>query len=155
MPFYFLLRRNSMRVCGVELKGNEAIICLVGYQMGAFEVPECRTRQFLVSDSFDTGAIRKFQFTFRKLMEDYGVESVVILKREPKGKFAGSATSFKLEAAIQLTDLEVSIIAPTAVKAQMKLTPPMADVNSLGLKKFQHLAFNAAYAHHNIRLSNR
>jgi len=139
----------------VELKGSEAILCILGYSQGAFEVPDCRQRQFVVSQSSETEAIRDFQFAFKKLMEDYQIESIVVLKREQKGKFAGSATSFKLEAAIQLIDLPVAIMSSSDVKAQMKLTPPMVDFNAIGLKKFQQQAFNAAYAFQNQALNNK
>ncbi len=134
-----------MRVCGVELKGSEAIICILGYSDGAFEVPDCRQRQFAVPDSVETEAMRKFQFAFSKLMEDYKIDEVVILKREPKGKFAGTATSFKLEAAIQMLEMPVHIISHADIKVQMKEARPMVEFNDIGLKKFQQPAFNVAY----------
>ncbi len=141
-----------MRVCGVELKGGEAILCLLGYSLNAFEVPESRVRLFAMTDSMPTEEIRKFQSTFKKLLEDYKIEEVVILKREQKGKFAGSATSFKLEAALQLLDMPVTIISASEVKEQMKKTPPFADLTTIGLKKFQKPAFDAAYAYMSSKL---
>ncbi len=141
-----------MKVCGVELKGSEAILCFLGYNQGAFEVPDCRQRQFVVAPSEDTDVIRKFQFAFKKLMDDYKIEEIVILTRDQKGKFAGSATSFKLESAIQLIDMPVSLIATTEVKEQLKKARPMAEITALGLKKFQQQAFNAAYAYLNQKL---
>ncbi|MBV7315179.1 DUF3010 family protein [Shewanella sp. NIFS-20-20] len=137
-----------MRVCGVELKGGEAIICLLEQNADVFVVPACRKQSFAVPQSATTEAMRKFQFDFDKLMEDYHVDQIVIVEREQKGKFAGSATSFKLEAAIQLTDLPVSLIKPVEIKAQLKRNPPVAAFDGLDLKKFQQLAFEAAYAQH-------
>lgn len=141
-----------MRICGIELKGSEAVLCVLGYNLGAFELPDCRQRQMAVSNSEDTEAIRKFQFTIRKLFDDYKVERVAIIKREQKGKFAGSATSFKLEAALQLLDMPVEVYTPSTIKDQMKRNPLQTDFASLGLKKFQQQAFNVAYAAHNLRL---
>ncbi|MGL4447263.1 MAG: DUF3010 family protein, partial [Shewanella sp.] len=40
-----------MRVCGVELKGGEAIISLLSYEGETFNVPECRKVSFSVSHS--------------------------------------------------------------------------------------------------------
>lgn len=141
-----------MRVCGVELKGSEAVISLLNYDRGAFSVPECRQRVFAVSQSAQTDAIRQFQFAFGKLMEDYQVDAVAIIAREQKGKHAGSATSFKLEAAIQLLELPVALVTSSEIKAQLKQNPLQAEFESLGLKKFQQPAFNAAYAYQHQQL---
>lgn len=135
-----------MRVCGVELKGGEAIICILGHEGGVFDVPECRQRLFAVSQSVETEIIRGFQAAFTQLMGDYKVDEVVIIERDQKGKWMGSATSFKLEAAIQLIDLPISLISPSTIKAQIKRNPIPVDFVSLELKKFQQPAFNAAYA---------
>ena len=138
-----------MRICGVELKGAEAIICLLEYERGAFNVPDCRLRQISVSQASATEAIRGFQFTFSKLIEDYKIEQIVITERMQKGKFAGSATSFKLEAALQLRDLPVSLLTTTTIKELIKRNPLDVSIEGLGLKKFQQGAFNVAYAEQN------
>lgn len=141
-----------MLVCGVELTAKEAVICLLGLKQGAFNVADCRTRQFALPKQFDTQDIRDFHFAFQKLMQDYGVDEVVIIERQPKGKFAGSAISFKLETAIQLQELPVTLIGHTTMKEQLKRNPVQADYEELGLKKFQLTAFQAAYAFHNEKL---
>ena len=140
--------RVLMRVCGVELKGGEAIICLLGYEAGIFSVPECRTRMFAVGNSVESDAIRDFNFTFAKLMEDYKVDEVVIIERDQKGKHMGSATSYKLEAAIQLIKIPVSIMHSSQIKERIKRNPIQADLDELELKKFQYPAFKVAYAYH-------
>jgi hypothetical protein len=141
-----------MRVCGVELKGGEAIICLLAYDRGAYQVSDCRQRLFKVSQSTATESIREFQFAFKKLMQDYKIDEVVILERAQKGKFAGSATSFKLEAAIQLIDIPVTVLMHAEQKAQIKRKPMLVDFDGLELKKFQKPAFEVAYAFQNQRL---
>ena len=138
-----------MRICGVELKGAEAIICLLDYERGAFSVADCRQRQLSVSQPDATEAIRGFQFTFKKLIEDYKIEQIVILERMQKGKFAGSAASFKFEAALQLLDLPVSLLNTTKIKELIKRNPLDVSIDELGLKKFQQGAFNVAYAEQN------
>ncbi|ABM25387.1 MULTISPECIES: DUF3010 family protein [Shewanella] len=138
-----------MRVCGVELKGGEAIISLLSYEGETFNVPECRKVSFSVSQSSTTEAIRDFHFAFHKLMQDYKVDEVVIIEREQKGKLAGSATSFKLEAAIQLGDIPVHLLSPVTIKEQNKRNPPQVDFDSLDLKRVQQAAFEAAYAQQN------
>lgn len=141
-----------MRVCGVELKGGEAIINLLSYEGETFNVPECRKVSFSVSHSASTESIRDFHFAFHKLMQDYKVDEVVIIEREQKGKLAGSATSFKLEAAIQLGDVPVTLLSPVTIKEQNKRNPPQVDFDSLDLKRVQQNAFEAAFAQQNRRI---
>lgn len=82
-------------------------------------------------------------------MSDYKVDEIAIIEREQKGKFAGSATSFKLEATLQLMDLPVSLISPLTIKEQLKRNPPQVDFDSLDLKRVQLNAFDVAYVQHN------
>ncbi|MCL1126021.1 DUF3010 family protein [Shewanella surugensis] len=141
-----------MKVCGVELKGGEAIISLLSYEGDTFNVPDCRQQSFAVSHSDKTESIRDFHFAFSKLMQDYHVEKVIIISREQKGKLAGSATSFKLEAAIQLIDIPVEFINPVNIKEQLKRNPPMVDFDGLSMKRFQKNAFEAAYAYQTSKI---
>lgn len=136
-----------MLVCGIELSAHEAIICLLDYNNGAFKVADCRQRVFTLPKSGNTKAIRDFHFSFHKLMEDYKVDELVIIERAHKGKMAGSALSFKIEAAIELTELPVSMINHSSIKEQIKRNRMQADFANLGLKKFQQQALNAAYAY--------
>lgn len=138
-----------MRVCGVELKGGEAIISLLSYEGETFNVPECRTRSLTISNSAKTESIREFHFAFNKLMQDYKVDEIVVIEREQKGKLAGSATSFKMEAAIQLCSIPVTLASPVATKEQLKRNPPHVDFEGLNLKRFQKNAFEVAYAYQN------
>ncbi|MGJ8685880.1 MAG: DUF3010 family protein [Spongiibacteraceae bacterium] len=141
-----------MLVCGVELTSHEAVICLLDYSGGVFTVPDCRVRMYSLSKTADTHAVRDFYTSFKKLMEDYSIDEVVIIERPLKGKFAGSALGFKLETAIQLIDFPVSILNSSTIKEQVKRNRMHADFASLELKKFQQPALNAAYAYHCMSL---
>ncbi|GGZ20765.1 MULTISPECIES: DUF3010 family protein [Shewanella] len=141
-----------MKVCAVELKGGEAVICLLSAQGDVFNVPDCRRHSFTLSNPASQEAIREFQFAFNKLMEDYQVEHVVIIEREYKGKLAGTSVSFKFEAAIQLGKLPVTMLTPQSIKEQLKRNPPQVDFSGLELKKFQQNAFDAAYAFQQMRI---
>lgn len=140
-----------MRVCGVELKGGEAIICILDFNAGMFTIPDIRQRSFVVSPSDSTDAIRGFYKAARQLMQDYKVEEIAIIQRDQKGKNAGSVTSFKLEAALQVLDMPVALITSQLVKEQLKRNPVQANFEDLGLKKFQQQAFKAAYAYVNFK----
>ncbi|MBY4677299.1 DUF3010 family protein [Marinobacterium arenosum] len=137
-----------MKVCGVELKGNEAIICILSLADGLFEIANCRVSRLAIRDSEDSEQLKKFQFDFAKLMDDYQVGAVVIRQRPMKGKFAGGAVGFKLEAAIQLIDpLKVEIMPTNEIRETVKRSPLAIDFKATGLKQFQEPAFTTAFAY--------
>lgn len=136
-----------MRVCGVEIKGSEAILCLMEYQDGLFNLPDCRQTRIALSQDQQTEQVRKFQFALRKLVEDYKIQHLVIKERPQKGKFAGGAVGFKIEAALQLLDnCRVSLLSATELKEKIKRFPLPVDFKATGLKAFQETAFLTAYA---------
>ena len=144
-----------MRVCGVELKGNEAIVCLLSESFGMFQVQSCRVNKIAIQGGIDSESIQAFQFAFKKLMEDYTIDAVVIRERPLKGKFAGGAIGFKMEAAIQLIDgLDVELLSSSQIKKIIKKSPPMIDFKDTGLKQFQEPSFSTAFAYINA-LTNK
>ncbi|AMG29199.1 DUF3010 domain-containing protein [Grimontia hollisae] len=137
-----------MRICAVDFKSNEANICLLESNQGLFEVPECRARKFTITDVASAEQIRNFQKQFAKLMEDYKVDKIVIRERPTKGKFAGSAAGFKMEAALQLIDgIEAEVFPSSEMKQSLKRNPIAVSLKEVGLKQFQEHAFMTACAY--------
>lgn len=135
-----------MKVLGVDLKSNEATLCLLSLADGVFHIPDCRTRRLTLADTSAKG-LKSFQSTFAKLIADYKVDAVIIRQRQSKGKFAGSAIGFKLEAAIELiVDLDVVVFGPTEIKESLRRNPVSVPFSETGLKQFQEPAFTTAYA---------
>lgn len=138
---------DNVRVCGVELKGNDAVICLLSLSDGLIDLPDCRARQIALESPTSREHLQDFQFAFAKLMEDYKVEKVAIRERLMKGKFSGGAIGFKLEAAIQLIkEIDVELISPATIKQSLKQSPLSIGFNETGLKAYQESAFMTAYA---------
>ncbi len=136
-----------MKVCAVDLKANDAIICLMSLTDGLYNLHECRIKKLSIANAASTEQIQKFQFDFAKLMKDYQIEHIVIRERMTKGKFAGGAVSFKLEAAIQLADsLKVSLLSPAKIKEIIKNSRVEMSFNETGLKQFQEQAFMTGFA---------
>lgn len=136
-----------MKVCGVEIKGNEAIICLLSLDDGVFHIPDCRARRVTLDKIDRREALQAFQREFAKLMLDYSVEKVVIRQRPMKGKFAGGAVGFKIEAAIELiAELDVQILTGLEIKTLQKHNPLPVPFEETGLKVFQEGAFTTAFA---------
>ncbi len=136
-----------MKICGVELKGNDAVVCAMSLENGLYDIPQLRVPKLSISDAGNAEEMQKFQFAFKKLMSDYQIEKVVIKGRALKGKFAGGPVGFKLEAAIQLIeDLDVEIVSGSFVKSALAKSQVGIDFRDTGLKKFQQTAFETAFA---------
>ena len=137
-----------MRTCGVEITGSDVLLCILTKDKDVFDIRDIRQTRFTLGNGNDTEVMRKFQFDFAKLMQDYQIDSVAIRQRAPKGKFAGSANGFKMETAIQLIpELSVYLFSTTEIKEQLKRNPIPIDFAETGLKKYQENAFVNAYVH--------
>lgn len=137
-----------MRVCGVELTGNEAIISIMQLKDGLYDVPEVRVTKFVLGDAINTEPLKKFQFDFAQLMKDYQVDTVVIRQRALKGKFAGNPLSFKIEGALQLIDnLKTFVLSGAYVKEGLSKAQVKPDAREIGLKQFQEQAMLTAFAY--------
>ncbi|SFR54267.1 Protein of unknown function [Marinobacter daqiaonensis] len=140
-----------MIICGVELTGSDAVVCLLNLDRGQFSLPECKIRKLSLSRNHTRADLKRFQSDFAGLMAEYGVTGVAIKERMPKGKFAGGAISFKLEAAIQLIDndgLEVRLLPSALIKSTLAAHPLPVPFAETGLKAFQETAFITAYVGH-------
>ena len=137
-----------MKVCGVELKGNDAIICIMALENGLYDIPKTRVQKISIDNIGDSEQMKKFQFTFAKLMQDYAVQTVVIKGRALKGKFSGGPVGFKLEAAIQLIDdLTVEVISSSLIKSTLAKSQISIDFRDTGLKQYQEQAFDSVFAY--------
>ncbi len=137
-----------MKVCGVELKGNDAVVCLMSLDEGLYTLLECRVKKISIDDASNQQQLQKFQFDFAKLMTDYQVDHIVIKERMTRGKFAGGAASFKLESAIQLiAEINVSLLSGATIKDILKESHTTMNFKDTGLKQFQEQAFTTAFAY--------
>ncbi|MCF2948623.1 DUF3010 family protein [Paraglaciecola aquimarina] len=137
-----------MRVCGVELSANDANVCLLSLADEVFQIPDCRARKLSLPKNAVAKDLRYFQKSFAQLVQDYKIDKIVIRQRPMKGKFAGGAVGFKLEAALELLDdVEVIVMPPTEIKESLKRNPVHVPMAETGLKMFQETAFNTAFAY--------
>ncbi|MEO1963541.1 MAG: DUF3010 family protein [Cycloclasticus sp.] len=141
-----------MKICGVELTGNDAVICLLELDNQQFNLPDCRVRKITLPKNHTRGDLQYFQSTFAKLMNDYAVTTIAIKERPPKGKFAGGAIGFKLEAALQLiADFDVAVIPQKDIKLGLSENTLPITFAETGLKVFQEGAFKVAYVAQMLR----
>jgi len=137
-----------MKACGVEIKGNDAIICIMSKENNLYDIPHTRVQKLSLDNAGAAEEVQNFQFAFAKLMEDYQVSHVLIKGRALKGKFAGGPVGFKVEAAIQLIkELHVEILAGTFIKKELSKSQIDIDFRDTGLKQYQEQAFTTVFAY--------
>ena len=137
-----------MRVCGVDLAGNDANIALMNLENGLIQLPDCRTRKLSLQKTATAHELKYFQKSFAQLVQDYKIETIVIRQRPMKGKFAGGAIGFKLEAALELLNgVQVIVMPPTEIKTALKESRVFIEFSETGLKGFQKSAFETGLAY--------
>ena len=142
-----------MRICAVEIKDNQAIICLLEKDRGAFHIPDCRARSLVLDNHRDSQEVKDYQRKFAKLLEDYQVEKVVVKSRPVSGKFAGNGVSHKIEAILQLLgEVETTLMNAEQIKASLQREPLPIKFKETGLKPFQEHAFVTGYAFINNKM---
>ena len=130
-----------MRICGVELKGSEAILALIdiGVNVDIVIHVDLTTKKIPLGNTDSVVQVKSFQGTFESFCLDNSVDKVCIKKRNKKGEFAGGPNTFKMEGIIQASAVpEVILVSPQTISAMQKRDeiyfPP--DLN-----KYQHTAY--------------
>jgi Protein of unknown function (DUF3010) len=133
-----------MRVCGVDLKSDQARLVVLEGGGGAFEVVACEPRKIKLEESETQAGVRSFFQLFDGFAKEQRLELIVIKKRNRSGQFAGGALSFKLEGLIQMVvGHRVELISAQAVAAYVKKNPAgLPDA----LRRYQETAFDVARA---------
>lgn len=133
-----------MRICGIELKGSEAILALVEKTEHGVNHVSIATKKIPLVNGECCVQVKSFQETFESFCRDNLVEKVIIKKRGKKGEYAGGADTFKMEGIIQVSDApNVILISPQSISAMQK----KHDIEiPEELNKYQHTAYLASVA---------
>ncbi|NAT24855.1 DUF3010 family protein [Pseudomonas syringae] len=133
-----------MIICGVEIKGSEAIFALATRQSSGLAHLPLATKKIALEDDEEPANVKAFAMQLASFVRENGVSHIAIKKRSKKGEFAGGPTTFKIETIFQLmSDCDVALISPQTINAQNKKHAfALPDT----LNKYQHEAYKAACA---------
>ena len=120
-----------MKVCGIELKGNDAILCCLEGDASAYQLILTDRKKISVKDSLDQTSIRSFFHEISSFFDENQFDSIGIKARATKGRFSGGSVSFKMEALIQNTNASVKIINGATIKAKLKSKLDSIDFSQL------------------------
>ena len=129
-----------MKICGVDLKSNNAILVLLDDK----EFIDLKIKKITLEDDEKQEDIRKFCSEFLLFLEQNGIDKIVIKKRAKKGNFAGGPVTFKMEGLIQLNPIcDVDLISSQSISSFEKKNEIDFPIS---LKKYQEQAFLTAYS---------
>jgi hypothetical protein len=131
-----------MNICGIEIKGSEAIIAVAAVDNLALSHVALATKKIALADDDEAANVKAFAHQVAAFVRDNGITRIAIKKRSKKGEFAGGPTTFKIEGVFQLLDgVEVTLLSPQTINAQNKKHDFALPTT---LNKYQHEAFKAA-----------
>lgn len=130
------------RICGIELKSSYAILAVVDTTDDGISFSDIEPRKIKLGNDELAADIQSFCASFKNFIRDNRVDVIVIKKRAKKGKMAGGAVSFKLEALIQMNaTIAVEFVSGQGISASDKRKSfEIPD----GLNQYQKAAFKAA-----------
>lgn len=110
-----------MRICGIELKSNSAVISIIEIINGNIEYIDVKEKKMILKDDEDIKSVNDFFNSFKDFIQYYKIEKIALKKRAKKGNFAGGAVTFKIEGIIQLNGLcNVELISAQTISSYEK-----------------------------------
>lgn len=131
-----------MQVCGIEIKGSEAIIAIARLKDDQFLHVPTETKRIALAGDEDAANVRSFADLVAGFMRDNSILNVAVKKRAKKGEFAGGPTTFKIEGVLQLLkECRVELVSAPTIAAQDRrhAFPTPASLN-----RYQAEAFRTA-----------
>ena len=131
-----------MNICGIEIKGSEAIIAVAALDGSTLSHVPLATKKIALDDDDEAANVRRFAAQVASFVRENSVDRIAIKKRSKKGEFAGGPTTFKIEGVFQLLEnCEVTLLSPQTITAQCKkFNVELPET----LNKYQHEAYKAA-----------
>lgn len=129
-----------MVVCGVDIRGKEAILVLVGIDDDVAIHINCATKKLALLDDKDAKSLETLKTAISSFAQKHGVKEFVIKSRHSTGPRAAGGITFKIETLIQLSGTPVQFISPPTLA---KFAKGNKGGVPAGLSRYQEDAFRA------------
>jgi hypothetical protein len=106
-----------MRVCGCEISASEVRLAVVHRAVeGNIEMRRLNTTRIELENDTSEADLRSFLAALQEFSRENEIDTFVIKTRAKKGRMAGGAVSFKIEALIQLVEgCNTRFVSPVAL----------------------------------------
>jgi len=108
-----------MKYCGIELKGNDAILVCIEAKLDGYELIISKTKKVSLSQPDDQQAAKQFATNISSFIDGHEIDKIGIKERAKKGKFAGGPASFKMEGIIQTLERPVGLLHTATIKSKL------------------------------------
>lgn len=133
-----------MRICGIDLKANNTIFCVMDKDESNNKYIDMKIRKITLENDESQEDIRSYCNDLLVFLKKNNIEKIVIKKRAKKGNFAGGAVTFKMEAWLQLNPhCEVELISSARISSYQKKNSVVFPPE---LNKYQEQAYLSALA---------
>ncbi len=129
-----------MKICGIELKGNNAIVVSLQFDGTNYTVIHKDVKKITLKDTDLQSDVQDFSKELYSFFDSVVFDAIAIKGRAKKGKFAGGSVSFKIEGIIQNSKYTVAIFPGATIKAKLKNT----EVDASEVNGYQEEALRAA-----------
>ena len=110
---------KSMVVCGVDIKGKEAILSLVTYTDEISHL-KSETKKLKLLDHKNTESLNSMLQAIRSFSSLNSVEFFILKSKQSKGHMASGASVFKIETLFQLSGTDVTFVSPQKIASFAK-----------------------------------
>ena len=102
-----------MTLCGIEIKGSEAIFAIASLDDQTLTHVALATKKIALEDDDEAANVKAFAAQVKAFVQENALQRIAIKKRSKKGEFAGGPTTFKIEGVFQLLEgVEVTLLSP-------------------------------------------
>ena len=130
-----------MKTCGIDIKGNEAIIVCLEGSSDQYKQVFTELKKIKLEDARNQEAVQSFYKKITDFFSGSNFDKIGIKERATKGKFAGGPTSFKIEGLIQNVVFPVILLHPQTINAKIK----SMVLDTTKINQYQSDALKVAY----------
>ena len=131
-----------MKICGIEIKGSEAIIAVASLDGQALSHVALATKKIALEDDDEAANVKVFAAQVASFVRENSIDRIAIKKRSKKGEFAGGPTTFKIEGRFPVAgELRGDVVVAAddqCAEQEARFELPAT------LNKYQHEAYKAA-----------
>lgn len=132
------------KICGVGISAEEAAIVILEGNRSSFEVIKTDFKKIELVDDTNQSTLKSFYETIHDMFKQNSIDKVVVKRPNTAGKYQSKYTTFKIEALIQMCDVDVELVKSQTLAAFKK--KDSGYVQKLGdVHKYQYPALEAAY----------
>ncbi len=131
-----------MKILGISIEGKKCTLVVLDTATKPYEIQKTIPK-IEVSNVDNQEELKMFFKTISAFTRDEGIDEVCVKQRNKRGEYAGGAEGFKLESIIQLLEIPVNLISPTAIAAKLK-KHDIYEIKST-LFVYQEEAFKTAF----------